>query len=288
MRMDDHWADDIRAQLPEGDYLIASLDRTYTYDDCKPFDFIVSATTGTDHIDNRDIPLLCLRGAPVLDDVHATSEHVFALMLSLIRHIPAAFDDVKRGNWNREAWQGTELRGKTLGIVGYGRVGQQVAQIAHYGFGMKLVYCDTKCKVVSCVPDELMSVGYEGTFDHVLKHSDIVTVHVPLTDETRGMFSHEQFKQMKPSAYFINTSRGAVVDEKALMAALFEKEITGAALDVVVGEPDSICPHLRDCAEHNGILIITPHLGGQTAESRRKTQVYMAGRIIEHLRECRG
>ena len=286
MRIDDNWPEDTRKLLPEGNYLITSLDRRYTYEALREFDFIASCTTGIDHLELRDKPLICLRDDPdFLRGIYATAEHTWALILALVRRIPWAFEDVKQDHWNREAWQGTELRGKTLGIVGYGRVGQQVAEIAK-AFGMKVIASDLPSgrhdapyrdhKVEFCILETL------------LKNADIVTVHVPLNDETRGMFGIEQFKQMKKSAYFINTSRGAVVDEFELCAALTLGYLAGAAVDVVADEQGWNQHSFlgRYAREHNN-LIISPHISGNTAESRRKTQIFMATKIKEFIkRRC--
>ncbi len=281
MRIDDKWCEEARAQLPDGNYLIASLDRTYTEDECRQFDFIVSATTGTDHIQNGDVPLLCLKGADILPDIYATAEHTFALILSLIRKVPFAFDSVKRGNWDREAWQGTELRGKTLGIVGMGRVGRQVAKIAD-AFGMGVIGIE-QLDTAGASTEELKK-DIVPHLTYLLKNSDIITVHVPLTDETRGMFGVEQFKQMKPTAYFINTSRGAVVDEVELCAALTVGYLAGAAIDVVADEQGwNEYSFLGKYAREHNNLIISPHISGNTAESRRKTQLYMARAILDFI-----
>jgi len=250
--------------------LATSLNRSYSHDECKQFDLIASCTTGTDHIDNRDIPLISLKGeTDFLQDVWATAEHTWALIMALIRNIPAAFKDVQQGHWDREKWQGTELHGKTLGIVGYGRVGQQVARFAE-AFGMDIMIYD---------PNHPLGESYLNT---VLRRSDIVTVHVPLNDKTRGMFGINQFAQMKPTAYFVNTSRGAVVNEDALVNILFHKLIAGAAIDVVENEPH--IPHnLGSLAKYGKRLIITPHISGCTTESREKTQLFIANKIKEYV-----
>lgn len=269
MRVDDIWCEKALDMLPPGNYLVASLDWTYPYDECKKFDFIVSGTTGTGHIDNRDIPLISLQGErDFLMDVWATAEHTWALILSLVRKVPFAHNDVCAGNWNREVWQGTELRGKTLGIVGYGRVGQQVAEFAK-AFGM-IVWT------------------YDGEHDRrifhdVLQVADIITVHVPLNDETRGMFGREQFAMMKPGAYFINTSRSDIVDAPALWSALVNQKITGAAIDVMEGYNEVDRESLLDIAKCTDRLILTPHIAGNTAESREKTQLFIAERIKQFI-----
>ena len=275
MRLDDNWPEDTRELLPEGNYIVTSLDRRYGYEELREFDFIATATTGTDHLELRDKPLICLRDdLDFLRGIYATAEMTWALILSLIRKVPFAHNDVCQGHWNREAWQGTELRGKTLGIVGYGRVGQQVAKFAEV-FGVKVIAND--------LPSDRHDAPYRDhqvefcTFETLLKNADIVTVHVPLTDVTRGMFGAEQFALMKPTAYFVNTSRGEVVDTGMLVTALENKQLAGAALDVLPGEPRPNIP------EHPNLLI-TPHLGGLTAESRKKTQL----RLVEKIKDFIG
>jgi len=214
-----------------------------------------------------------------LQDVYATAEYTWALILSLIRKVPFAFDDVKCGNWKREAFQGTELHGKTLGIVGYGRVGQQVARIAEV-FGMKVIAND--------LPSDRHDAPYKNhkvefcTLDTLLRYADIITVHVPLNESTRGIFGWKQFEMMKPTAYFINTSRGGIVSHHALEDVLMTGEITGAALDVVDGEPE-LDKCLLDYINSDDNLIITPHIAGNTAESREKTQLFIANKIKEFI-----
>lgn len=286
IRLDDDWckeACDAVKDVKEK-VLVTSLNRKYSRQDCAEFDLIASCTTGTDHIDNGDVPLISLKGdTDFLKNIHATAEHTFALILAVLRKVPAAFEDVKAGNWDRDYFQGTELHGKTIGIIGYGRVGQQVHKIAN-GFGAKVVPYDPYQRIFSEDNGELYEL--KPTLEWVLSNSDIITVHVPLNDETRGMFGPEQFALMKPTAYFINTSRGAVVDEAALWHALSIKRIAGAAIDVCAGEPDFLVPALRSYAREHYNLIITPHIGGNTAESRRATQLYIANKILKFYKEC--
>ncbi len=260
--------------------IIASLENRIsrdTIDNYTSLKFIASCTTGLDHIDTeyckaKGIKIISLQGeTDFLQDVYATAEHTWALILSLIRKVPFAFEDVKQGNWNREAWQGAELRGKTLGIVGYGRVGRQVARIAE-AFGMGIIAYDPQLGGNPYRKEDLQCV---------LQNSDIITVHVPLNEETKGMFGIEQFKQMKKSALFINTSRGQIVNTYDLVHALRKGVISGAALDVLDGEPEVRIT--RELIEDLGNLIITPHLGGQTAESREKTQLFIVDKIKQFI-----
>lgn len=281
MRIDDNWNQEALDIIKDIDFntLVPTLNRHYSYDELKEFDLVATCTTGVDHLEIRDIPLISLKGeTDFLQDVWATAEHCWALIMALIRKVPWAFDDVKQGNWQRENWQGTELRGKTLGIVGYdGRVGQQVARIA-YGFGMKVHGVDIK----PSSGGEFDEDEYKRTFNFVLKESDILTVHVPLNESTRGMFTLKQFDRMKSSSLFINTSRGAIIDNMDLYNALLLGKIDGAAIDVMDGEPQ-VSDDLVYYAKRNNNLIITPHISGCTSESRRKTQLFIAQKIKEFI-----
>lgn len=283
MRIDDKWGKEALSIIKgiDANVLVTSLNRSYAYDECKQFDLIASCTTGTDHIDNQGIPLICLKGeTKFLQSVYATAEHTFGLILSLVRRIPFAHNDVCKGNWEREAWQGSELHGKTLGIVGYGRVGKQVARFAE-AFGMNVIINDNIKDATFIKKPQNERVRIDSLKD-VLHYADIITVHVSLNEETRGMFGMKEFKQMKPTAYFINTSRGAVIEEGALLSALLEKRIAGAALDVATGEPD-IWEQLRIYARTENNLILTPHCSGNTRESREKTQIFLANRIKDYI-----
>jgi len=260
--------------------LIASLHIPVTWrmiDSMPELRFIASCTTGLDHIDvaharTKGIRIISLNGERgFLDDVYATAEHTWALVLALIRKIPWAHQDVLSGDWNRERWQGTELRGKTLGIVGMGRVGRQVAIIGQ-GFGMRVLYCD------------VVGSG-SAPLQDLLRESDIVSVHVPLDQTTKGMCNAHFFETMKSTAYFVNTSRGAVVDERALINALRAGKLAGAALDVVCHEAEGLLwdsPLFR-YADVRGRLLITPHIAGNTRESREKTQVFIAEKIRDFI-----
>ena len=255
-----------------------------------PLKFIASGTTGLDHIDldyckAKGIDVISLKGeTEFLQDVHATAEHTFGLILSLVRRIPFAHNDVCNGNWNREAWQGVELYGKTLGIVGLGRVGKQVAKFAE-AFGMKVIWHDPYIKQAppNTIPDYYK---VDRTLECLFRESDIVTVHVPLNPETTGMFGYQQFALMKSSALFINTSRGAVVNESNLLNALEYGIIAGVALDVSANEP-GISPSMQvylKYTEKN--IIVTPHISGNTVESRAKTQCFIANKIKEYIEKC--
>jgi D-3-phosphoglycerate dehydrogenase / 2-oxoglutarate reductase len=271
--IDDRWCQEAIAKVKYIDQrvLVCSLDRRYTREECEKYDLIASCTTGLDHIDHGEVPIISLQGeTEYLRGVYATAEHTMALILALARKIPAAFEDVLDGEWDREIFQGMELRGKTLGIIGLGRVGKQVAHIAFKGLEMKVDAYDPN--------DGLL---YFRMFERTLEKSDIITVHVPLNDETTLMFRAEQFAMMKPGALFVNTSRGAVVDEYALLLALESKHLGGAALDVMADEP-FVNKDILEYARTHDNLLLTPHLGGNTLESRQKCQLFIADKIKKH------
>lgn len=244
---------------------------------------LVTATTGVDHVDaaaleKAGIALVSLRGrTDFLRTVSATAEHTVALLLALTRRVPWAFEAARAGRWDREAFRGHELQGKTAGIVGYGRLGRLVARLLT-AFGMRVVAFDTRDGAatdgVTRAPD----------LDSLLRESDIVSVHVDLNPTSERLFDRRRFAVMKFGTYFINTSRGAIVDEEALIAALNSGRLAGAAIDVLSGEPaiDDRHPLVRYAAQHANLLI-TPHIGGATFESMAKCEVYLAEVVRQEL-----
>ena len=244
---------------------------------------LVTATTGTDHVDSASleragIALLSLRGRrEFLESITATAELALCLILSLVRHVPFAFDDVRAGRWNRDCFLGRQLSGLTAGIVGYGRLGRMMS---HYllALGMEVLAFD--------LIDGEMQAGVKRSesLESLLAASDIVTVHVSLNETSEGLFSSREFGAMKKGALFVNTSRGAVVDEEALLRALENGPLGGAALDTVRDEIrlSATSPLIRYAAEHRN-LILTPHIGGAAADARERCEVFMARQLVEFL-----
>ncbi|MEM7112657.1 MAG: NAD(P)-dependent oxidoreductase [Chloroflexota bacterium] len=242
---------------------------------------IVTATTGLDHIDlaaaaQHGVAVLSLRGEETfLRTVPATAEHTWGLLLALVRHIPQAFTAVSQGEWDRDQFRGRDLFGKRLGIVGLGRIGQIVAR---YGttFGMIVQaydpYLDTWPPTVTQMP----------TLDELLTTSEIVTIHIPLNDNTTNLIGEHEFKQMQPGAWLINTSRGAIINEVALLKALQSNHLGGAALDVLTAETTGTIttshPLIRYAQTHTNLLL-TPHIGGCTADSMAMTEIFMAKKL---------
>jgi len=251
--------------------------------------FIVSATTGLNHIDldhatRRGIRVLSLRGeVDFLRQVRATAEHTLALTLALLRNIPQASEHVRAGGWNRDLFWGHELQGKTVGIVGYGRLGRMVGDYLST-LGARLLAADPAVGSEQTAPGvDLMPL------EKLLPEADVVTLHVNLHQATTGFFGHRQFAGMKTGAWFVNTARGELVDEQALLDAIDNRHLAGAAVDVLDHESSEGMesnPLVRYARSHSNLLI-TPHIGGCTFESADKTEVFLAEKLCEQLRTDR-
>lgn len=206
------------------------------------------------------------------------AEHTFALLMAIARRVVEADAFTRAGRydgWAPELFLGTDLRGKTLGILGAGRIGSRVAEIAHSGYEMNVCYYDVKRNKDI---EEALGAQFKENPEDVLKESDFVTTHVPLLDSTRHLVNKERLETMKPSAYLVNTSRGPVIDEKALVEALKTGTIKGVALDVFENEPE-LAPELSDCPN----VIITPHIASATEETRGKMSEMAAENIVAAL-----
>jgi D-3-phosphoglycerate dehydrogenase len=247
--------------------------------------YVVTPTTGLNHIDlkeaeRRGIQVVSLKGETAfLKDVRATAELTIALLLALLRQLPGAVANTQDGHWNRDAFQGRELYGKTVGVVGYGRLGQIVARYLQ-AFDMRVLVNDPDID-----PEELAAGLTKVPLAKLLAQADIVTLHVNLCDDTYGFFGREQFLAMQPGSWFINTSRGELIDEAALLDALQSRRLAGAALDVLCQEDASgMRGHpLVEFAKADPRLIITPHIGGCTRESMEKTERFLASRLTALL-----
>ena len=240
---------------------------------------VVSATTGLNHIDvdalkRRGIPLFSLSGAHSVP----TAEHALALLFASARRIPWAHAHMGRGHWRRWEFLGVELAGKTLGIVGIGRIGTEVAKRARV-LGLDVIAYDPYVSAQMVRKRGAKKVS----FGALLRASNIISLHAPLTRETRGMFSSTEFAKMKPSAILINTARGAIVNEKALLAALSQKRIRAAALDVYPEEPPAPAHALRRFSRTHENLILTPHIAASTHEAIERASAYCAEVIAKYF-----
>jgi D-3-phosphoglycerate dehydrogenase len=228
-------------------------------------------------VDNIDVAAAAQRNLVVVNSPMAASvavaEHTLGLLLALARLIPAADAAMKQGRWEKTAFLGSELSGKTLGLLGLGRIGAMVAGRA-VAFGMLVMAYDpylTEHQISerNASPER---------FEDVLARSDYISLHLPLTKETQGLIGAAEFAKMKKGARLICAARGGVVDESALRAALDSDHLAGAALDVFAEEPpppDSIAMHPR--------VIATPHIGAQTAEAQARAGVAIAEEVVTVL-----
>src|SRR2546428_523110 len=229
-------------------------------------------------VDNIDLDAATEKGVVVVNaptgNVISAAEHAIALMLSLSRHIPEANASLRSGKWERGRFQGTEVRGKTLGVVGLGQVGSEVARRAR-GLEMHVIASDP------FVSEERgRALGVELVdFERLLAESDFITVHTTLTAGTRGLINAAELERVKPGVRLINTARGGIIDEQALLAAVESGRVAGAAVDVFVTEPAPDTP----LAGHDRI-IVTPHLGASTTEAQERVAVDVAEQIAAVLR----
>jgi D-3-phosphoglycerate dehydrogenase len=250
---------------------------------------IATPTTGLTHIDvdaveRRGIALVSLRGeTEFLNNVRATAEHTLGLILAMLRHIPESAAHVRGGGWNRDLFQGSEIFGRTVGVVGYGRLGRIVARYLR-AFDARVLAADPTVD-----PGELEPGVELVPLPELLREASIVTVHVNLCESTRGLFGRREFESLRPGTWFVNTSRGEIVDEAALIAALDGGRLAGAAVDVIANEHAPGNP-LTDYARGHENLLITPHIGGCTLESMQKTEIFLAdkvaGRLLEDARHA--
>ena len=230
-------------------------------------------------LDNVDVEAATKRGVMVVNapqsNVLSAAEHTVALLLAQARNIPQADADLKRGAWNRTRWEGVELHGKTLGIVGLGRVGVLVAQRA-LAFGMQLVAYDP---YVSADRARQLGVTLVATVEDLVRQADFLTVHLPKTPETMGLISADLLAHAKPTLRIVNTARGGIIDEAALAEALRDGRIAGAALDVFAAEPTTESPLF-------GLpnVVVTPHLGASTVEAQDKAGQTIAEQVVLALR----
>lgn len=206
----------------------------------------------------------------------SVAEHTVALLLAVSRKVIMADYFVRGGNykyWDPLSFLGNTLNGKTLGIVGMGRIGQHVAKIAHLGFGMKILYTDSvKCDVSESLESQFCNLEY------VLNHSDFVSLNCNLSEQTRHLIGDKELKMMKPTSYLINTSRGAIVNEEALINALKENTIAGAGMDVFEDE-SNVNPEFYKLQN----VVLTPHIASATKEARSEMGIIAAQNIIDYL-----
>jgi D-3-phosphoglycerate dehydrogenase len=225
-------------------------------------------------LDNVDVEAATRRGVMVVNapesNILSAAEHAIALMLAQARNIPQAHGALVKGRWERSKWEGVELHGKTLGIIGLGRIGSLVAQRAA-AFGMRLLAYDPYV-----TPERARHIGAELLdLAEVFSSSDFVTIHLPITPETRGLIGKELLAKAKPGIRIVNAARGGILDEEALADAIASGVVAGAALDVFATEPCTSSPLFE-----LDRVVVTPHLGASTAEAQDKAGEQIAEQIV--------
>ncbi len=235
-------------------------------------------------VDNIDVDAATRQGIVVVNsptgNIAAAAEHTIALLLALARHIPAANAALRGGRWERSKFVGVEVRGKTLGIIGLGKVGAEVARRAgEGGLGMRLIAADPYAS-----PEHARKLNAElMPLEALLPQADFITLHTSLTAGTRGLLGEDELARLKPGARVINCARGGIVDEAALLAALESGHVAGAALDVFSKEPPSGDETLAALIAHPAV-VATPHLGASTEEAQVSVALDVAEQVEEVLR----
>jgi len=240
---------------------------------------IICAVTGLDHIDMEacqanNVTVLSLKNeTDFLKSVRATAEHTLAITLALLRHIPDAVIATRKGVWNREPFKGREIMGKTVGIIGAGRLGSIVTEYF-------------KCFGTNVRVHDINYQNSDTDLNDLLRQSDIISLHINYAKSNLNFMGAKYFQLMKNTAFFINTSRGSLVDEQALVDAIKNNEIAGCACDVIYDEfnlnNSPLLPLAKNLPDK---VLLTPHIGGNTFESFDKTENFMLDKLIKKLKE---
>ena len=233
-------------------------------------------------MDNVDIDAATLHGVLVMNtpeaNTLAATEQTMALMLALCRHLPAANASVKRGEWTRSKFLGTQLSDKVLGVIGLGRIGSRVATRCQ-AFGMRVIAYDP---YIAEEVAQRIHVQLVGELDELLARADLITVHTPLTAETNGLIGAAEIAKMKDRVLLINCARGGIYDEQALLDGLIAGKVAGAAIDVYSDEPPTTDRLKQLLALEN--VVATPHIGANTVEAQRDVAVQIVQQVIDALR----
>ena len=270
-------AEDLLMEIPEYDALIVRGRTKVTpavFDAAGRLKVVGRAGIGVDNIDlaaAKDHKVTVVNSP--LATTTTVAELTLGMMLSVVREIPRADASLKAGKWLKKEFEGAELSGKTLGVLGFGRIGAAVAKRAS-AFDMKILGYDPMVPA-----DEITKRGGKpASMDELLKEADMITMHLPLTAETKNMLNAAAFAKMKQGVYVVCAARGGVIDETALLEGLNSGKVAGAALDVFVAEP----PGLTDLVSHPKV-VCTPHIGAQTVEAQSRAANDIAEEILAAL-----
>ncbi len=277
------------ALIPEINILIVRLGHRVDnelFEKASKLKIVVTATTGLNHIDldaaaMHGVTVLSLKGERAfLDSLTATAELTWSLLLALVRKLPEAIEHVNHGGWDRDLFKGNQLKEKVLGIVGYGRLGSIVARYGH-AFDMRVIATDP------FVADMGLDVE-KVEMTELLSTADVISLHVNYDETTHGMMDEKAFQKVKPGAVLVNTSRGELIDEKAMLKALDLGTLSGVALDVLSSESNKTASWPNDSEVWKRLssdlnILIAPHIGGATFESMEETEIFMANKLKRYI-----
>jgi len=251
--------------------------------EAKQLKLVVTATTGATHIDQqaleqRNIPLLTLKGqTELLRGLTPAAELSWALVMACARHLRGALKHVESGGWERTQFPGLMLKGRTLGLIGIGRIGGWMARYGH-AFGMDVVFHDP---YQESVPEYAKSVS----LDKLVSMADVISLHLHVTDETKGIINSSLIERFKEGAILINSSRGELCDEPAVVEGLKSGRIGALGVDVLMGEPEVEKNPIWQYAQDHDNVVITPHIGGFCPDAVDKVVAFSAKRIREQLEQ---
>lgn len=246
--------------------------------------YLVIPATGIDHVNEDDcrkfkVNIISFKNnKELISKINATPELTIALCFNLLRKITSSIKSVQNGIWDREKYRGYDLENKSVGIIGFGRIGKKMAKI-YSSFGCRVSFYD-----ISNL-DENKKINRYDNLEDIFKNSDIISLHASYSNENHEMINYKLFSLCKPSSIFINTARGGLVCEKSMIKALVNKKIAGAAIDVISEENNfNKNNHLVKYINNNDNLIITPHLGGCTFESSEKAELAITKHFLTYLK----
>lgn len=270
--------EDLVKKIPDYDALIVRSATEVTEDVIKAGNLKIIGRAGVG-LDNIDLNAAKEKGVTVVNSPEASTisvtELVFGSLIALMRNIAHAHHSMKEGKWERSRFGGNELFGKTLGVLGFGRIGREVAMRAK-AFGMDVMVYDPNITAEDC---REFNTKYSG-LDNLLKNSDVITLHMPLTNETRNLIDEEELRLMKESTVIVNIARGGIVNEDSLYTALKENRIRGAVLDVYESEPPEGSPLVS-----LDNVVLTPHLGASTEEAQISAGTVVVEKIRNFFRD---
>lgn len=259
------------------------INADFILENCPKVKFILSPTTGHDHLDEhfiaeQGIRLISLRGeVHFLDSIPSTAEFTWALLMALVRKIPQAASHATSTSWNRDLFIGNNLAGKRIGILGFGRVGKQVARFAK-AFGMEVHSYDID---QGKIPSDITTYS---SFEEFAANIDILCIHIPMNEANRNWLNEARLSKLKKGVWIVNTSRGGIWDEFYLQRMLKENLCSGIATDVLadeLGQNRLEESPLIQCSKSGMPIIITPHIAGATSESMHLTEEFVVGKLLD-------